>query len=156
MLKNLAQLKKLPVGTKLRLIWRFGKELNEEKEIAKVQSNAIAFKKGDGLSWLYLPPAARMEFTGRGFIIYAQGLRDLTPDEKEVLDNVPKDPEQERIDALSDGSTMFYREKAYFKKYNMMHLTVYNKGRRLHYDKDNKPRIIDPLVKGEKELEYIF
>jgi hypothetical protein len=156
MIKNLAGLKKVQIGDKLRLIYRFGKLLDEIKEIGKVQTNAIAFKKGDGLSYLELPPASLLEFTEKGFKIYGIGTRDLTPKEKEVYDNRPIDPKQAEIDAYSDGNTMFYREKSYYQEKGMMHLTCYNKGKHMVWDENNIPKIKDPAVKGELNLEYIF
>jgi hypothetical protein len=155
-MKTLSELKKVAIGTQLKLIYRFGKEMDDLREVGHVQSNSLCFRMGDKAkgSWLEFPPAARLEFTDKGFKIYGIGKRELTDKEKSVLDNVPRDPKQEEIDAYSDGNTMFYRERAYLKEKNMMHLTVYNKGRHLVYEENNHPMIKDPLIKGELELEY--
>ena len=152
---NLAELKRIRVGDRLRLVYRFGKILDEPREVAKVQTNAIAFKKGDGLTWLEFPPASRLEFTDRGFRTYAVGRRPLTPQEQEVLDNEPRDPKQEEIDALSDGSTMYWRTKAYLEAKGMPYLSCGNREKQLVWV-DKTPMIQDPAVKGQLELEYMF
>jgi hypothetical protein len=79
MKKTFAQLKRdLQVGIKIKMIKREvnGKEekaITNEREVSKVQSNAVAFKTllGDGMignSWLYFPKASQVEYIGNTFI----------------------------------------------------------------------------------------
>jgi hypothetical protein len=161
MKKTFTDLKRALVpGAKLILVERFGKPENQERIIKKVQTNAIAFDKNGTLSWLPFPTASLVEFDGKRVTFYGQGLRELTEDEKRILDNQPSDPKQGEIDALSDGSTMFYRRQAYFRQQNSIHLTTYNKGKHLRYvrteDGKDKPMIDDPTVRGKVELVYEF
>ena len=77
--KTFAQLKRdLQLGTKIKMIKREvngieKKAITEDREISKVQSNAIAFKTllPDGMignSWLYFPKASQVEYIGNRFI----------------------------------------------------------------------------------------
>lgn len=65
----LADLKRLKVGDRLRLVYshlqghRF---LNTTRAIEKKQSNAIKFEGG---SWLYFPTAAEFKGTNDGFMV---------------------------------------------------------------------------------------
>ena len=78
MRKTFAQLKRdLQLGVKIKMIKREvnGKEEKaniEEREVSKVQSNAIAFKTllpdgSIGNSWLYFPKASQVEYIGNTF-----------------------------------------------------------------------------------------
>ena len=79
MKKTFAELKRdLQLGIKIKMIKREvnGKEekgITEEREISKVQSNAVAFKTllpdgSIGNSWLYFPKASEVEYIGNTFI----------------------------------------------------------------------------------------
>jgi len=73
----LADLKRLPIGTKLRLVECLMGPVPEEKQgriLAKVQSNAVAFLTPKDnyqghLSWLHLPPAKQFVATSDGFTV---------------------------------------------------------------------------------------
>ena len=157
-MKSFAELKReLQVGTKLRMIHpKTNRLCGIEREIVKVQTNAIVMSKPDnGKSWLEWPKSAKLvETTENGFRIYTSGKRDMTPEEKRVWDNRPQDPEQARIDIMTDTSTMFWREKSYFKNAGMEHLLAYNTGSKRRDYKTLK--IIDAQVRGELMLEYEY
>ena len=79
MKKTFAELKRdLQLGIKIKMIKREvnGKEekaITEDREISKVQSNAVAFKTllpdgSIGNSWLYFPKASEIEYIGNTFI----------------------------------------------------------------------------------------
>lgn len=68
-MKTLSELKKLQVGQVLKLIDSFHKPhkfLNQERKIAKMQTNALMF---ENKSWLYFPKAPQFKGTEKGFII---------------------------------------------------------------------------------------
>ena len=153
---NKADLLRMPENTKFRLINRFGKIIDEPRELLKCRSNSLIFLKDGKKSYLDLPPASRIEFTGNGFKIYGVGERDLTEKEKAVLDNQPRDTQQEERDILTDTNVMFYRQKEYFINSGMPHLLVYNKGTHLVYDENNIPKVRDINIRGKLELEYIL
>jgi DNA-directed RNA polymerase subunit RPC12/RpoP len=58
-------------GTKLILVSRDGKELNQKREVVQVLSNGLAFKGegigGNGISWMTFPKASYIKFTDDGF-----------------------------------------------------------------------------------------
>lgn len=73
---RLADLKRIPVGTKLRLVECLTGPVAEGKQgrvVRKVQSNAMAceveHRPGGGLSWLYWPKASEFRETADGFAI---------------------------------------------------------------------------------------
>ena len=79
MKKTFAQLKRdLQTGVKVKMIkrevnGREEKAITQEREVTKVQSNAVAFKTllRDGTignSWLYFPKASQVEYVGNTFI----------------------------------------------------------------------------------------
>lgn len=160
-MNTLAELKrKLQPEVKLILIERFGKKIEnpQPRSVIKVQGNAIVIEKVPGAkngSWLYWPPGSLIEITDRGFKIFEAGDRDLTPEEKAIRENEPRDPKQEEIDALSDGSIMFWRQKRYYKEKNALHLfgTETVRGMRYNY---NTGKVRDNRVKGKVSLEYLF
>lgn len=79
MFKNLSDAKrKLKIGSKLKLIWALypNKLLQVEREIVKVQTNAIAFNPildQKGPSYLTWPRANDFIPTENGFKIYESG-----------------------------------------------------------------------------------
>lgn len=71
---KLADLKRIAIGTKLRNVHSLMGPTPEDKqlrEVAKVQSNGIGFKRPDKdeLSWLYFPKAAHFRDDVDGFTI---------------------------------------------------------------------------------------
>lgn len=75
---KLADLKKLAVGTKLRVVHNLLGPCDKARVVARVQSNAVTFT-GDGIkvgevSWLYFPKARDFRDDGDGFTVLADGV----------------------------------------------------------------------------------
>ena len=125
----------------------------------KVQSNSFALNedktatKGSRLDW---PKASLMEYDGKTLTIYKPGRRDLTPEEKAIIDGEPKDDKQDEIDMLSDGSTMFYRRKSYYQNSGHFYLfgTERTGGKRLTHDQNRNPKIEEDAIRGDISLVY--
>ena len=151
-MKTLAQLKRdVKVGTKMTLLERFGTKMSEPKEVCHVQGNGIAFKKGEKRSYLTWPQASLIEYTGSEIKIYAPGLRDLSAEEKRIIDTKPVDAKQSTIDIMTDGSTMFWRGKRHFEDHDALWYYNWHKG--LKYD-SRTGRMYDKSIKGSVELHY--
>jgi hypothetical protein len=70
-IRTLAELKRIPVGTRLRLVRTLMGPTDKPRVVAKVQANAIAFRtEDDRLSWLNLPKAKDFEPTEHGFRVW--------------------------------------------------------------------------------------
>lgn len=80
---SLASLKRIPLGTRLRLVIRGGVPCSMVRTVAKVQSTAIAFtcEEGGALSWLDLPSASALRWDDRGFGIVGR----VAPDGSETM-----------------------------------------------------------------------
>jgi len=158
---SLADFKRaLPVGAKITLKERFGKEVNEERVVGKIQSNSMAFFKSPtntSLVWLDWPKATLLEFDGKTAKIYDPGYRDFNKEEQAIVDGRPRDAKQEEIDALSDGNTMFWRCKAYYKEKGYEYLFGVQKkeGKRIT-TQQSKQVIQDDAIKGKLILKYEF
>jgi len=166
-MKTLADLKRALVkGRKLILVSRFGKPVNQPRQVISVQSNGVWFRIADDKdklkrlindsvtrTWLDFPKARLLEFTENGFKIYTRGERPLTEKEQQIMDNEPKDAEQERIDMLSDGNTMFRRKKRYYEEQQAEHLFGTHTWRGMSYRFHTKT-VLDDRVKGDLILEY--
>lgn len=163
-MKTLADLKRdLKVGSTLILIdapkMPSHKYLNKTRYIVKTQGNGVylaenpASKSG---SFLDLPKASLVEYDGMTIKVYEAGYRELTPEERSIRANQPSSRPENRkqmeVDALSDGSTMFYRDEAYYRENNATYLTVYHNGPK-KYD-SNRDMIYDESIKGELSLVY--
>ena len=70
------------------------------------------------------------------------------------MDNEPKDIRQEKLDMLSDSSTMYWRRKRYYKEQNAEYLQGISKcGLRYQY---HTKSVLDNKIKGELVLEYAY
>jgi len=161
-MNTLSDLKRFLVeGAKVERLTRYGKEAKAILVVVKVQTNGVYLapvEAQDRKSWIDFPPASLLEVDDKGFRIYNIGTRPMNVEEQKVWDNVPVDKKQTEIDALSDGSTMFYRERAYFINAGFEYLfggfTSHNLNvKRLDH---NSMLVKDPEVKGELILEYKF
>jgi len=114
--------------------------LNENKEALKG-------------SFLDYPKASLLEFTEKGFNIYEAGYRPLTETEQEILNNTPRDQEQEERDVMTDTSVMWYRKKAYLKEKGFLYLDGHTEEKGLRYDYNTK-MIRDEKIKGKLSLSY--
>ena len=80
---KLADLKRLPLGTKLRLTRSLLGPCNKLREVAKLQTNGMWFKQLDKpgderLSWLDFPKAKDFQVTDKGFDILIDGRVEVT------------------------------------------------------------------------------
>lgn len=161
---TLSDLKRLiKVGTKMTLTYPDGGVFR--KEVVIVNATQIACtspdmegKKPSYLSW---PAATLVDARNDGFDIYDDGVRDMTPEERKAWDGRPIDKEQSMTDMMTDGTTMYYREKKYFMDKGMKHLLCYHTGaseKITHSEKDKQgyPRINTNKVKGKLSLSYKF
>lgn len=99
------------------------KRLQGIRKAAGANTVAIFFRNNDVAaqkSELQIPRATLAKYTGDYLITYYPGVRDLTAEEQAVVDGWQKVAdtaefkERSRIDALTDGSSTYWQEKAYF------------------------------------------
>jgi hypothetical protein len=156
-MKTLADMKRdLSIGRKIMLKEVDGIIKNEPREVFKVQTQSICFlKEGGGKSWLDIPKASLCEYDGKTIEIYRPAIRELTEQEKKIIDAEPRDEEQDRIDAMSDGSTMYNRRRNYYKECGFFYLfgTEKEQGKRLTHV-NNKTMIQDESIKGKLDIVY--
>ncbi len=169
---TLSELKrKLQAGTKLTRVYRFGKTDEAKLIVKSVQSNGLYLvteeqgldKTGRG-SFLEFYPASLTEITDKGFAVFGMGERPLNDEEKKIVDGyeVIRNREQEALDALSDGSGSFWKEKGYYLDHNAEYLFAgYTTGGnrfkiRRNWNSKEQRSVYDPAIKGVKELEYTF
>ncbi len=153
-IKTLADLKRLPVGTKITMIYPTTNRLcGIEREVLSANTTGISIKTGEKKSFFEYPKATLFEATKDGFRTYKAGLRDLTAEEKRIMDNRPQDAKQAEIDIMTDSSVMFRREQLYYKQSGFEYLNGHDeqKGMRFCF---NTRKIIDRNIKGDIDLEY--
>jgi len=124
--------------------------------ITHVQGNAVVIDRQDKKrSWLCFPPASLIDYNGDIFTIYEAGKRELTDKEAEAIrtkpSNLPENAKQLEVDMLTDGSTMFRRDKAHFEILGMEYLFCGHKSKGKRY---SQGKVIDDAIKGEKTLCY--
>lgn len=71
---KLADLKRIPIGTELKLVNCFMGKCDKKRIVAKVSSNAVMFT-GEGIaegrvSYLYFPKASEFKSDEKGFTIF--------------------------------------------------------------------------------------
>jgi len=162
-MKTLVDLKRfLKEGAVVKIVYSDmpnNRLLNKKRRVVRVQTNGIYFVDPDDAtskkSFLEFPRASLLEVTEKSFKIYSAGLRDLTTEEKKIKDNVPRDPKQERIDMISDGSIMYWRVKRYYIQHNAEYLYGNKSERGMRYD-FNTNKVWDDNVKEKLSLEYKF
>ena len=154
--------RKLVKGCALKMTYNSLKSknplLNKVRYVVKTQSNGVTLNEDINAikgSFLEFPKNSLLEVTDKGFKVFECGERDLTEEEKRIMENQPKDEEQDRIDLMTDMNTMFYRRKAYFNESGYFYLfgTEKIKGKSFNFNKRN---IRDDEIKGELSLEYEF
>jgi hypothetical protein len=161
--------RKLKLGQGVKLVNAQGVKpdnprLNLVRYVIKVQGNGVYLnsdKTATKGSFLELPKASLMEMDETGFKTFTAGLRELTPEEQEIIKNEPQDAKQEEIDLMTDGSQMFYRRKAYYTEKDALYLFSGNsktlQGKYLIQGrKGESDKIRDDAIKGEMSLSYEF
>lgn len=159
--------RKLTIGTRIALIYRFKLlDIPIIKIVNFVQTNGIYLKtegmniEGKKGSYLGFYPASLTEADEKGLRLYGIGERPVDEKEKAIIAGYEaiRDRKQEEIDALSDGSTTFWQEKAYYARNNADYLFggYTSHGNRFIKRKNfNSPNsVYDPAIKGNLELEY--
>lgn len=160
MKKTLAQLKRdLAVGTKVTQIAKgediTDKNLNVERWVVKKQGDGVCLntdKEATDGSWLYFPYASQVDYEDNIVSFYDIGMRKLTKEELNFIANAPsKRPENaEKVlaDAFSDGSMMYWQDKAYYEQANKKYLWA------LHTDKDGDYIVEDKKARGAFAFTY--
>ena len=167
-MKTLADLKREADTGKmyLQLINRFGSPDNvrgTQKELRRVVSViTVGIKLMDSTgktSSLDLVSASLVEYDGITLKTFGPGLRPLNADEQSVMDewnkicNTDEYKHQAEIDMISDGSTTFWQQKAFFSKAGYDYLFFADSKSSKHYDFNTK-LIRDNKIRGDCELEY--
>ena len=167
-MKTLADLKRdLQIGDKIVMTFNRlnieskNKLLNVERYIVSKNTTGIKLnidKDAKTGSFLDYPKKATLcEYDGETLKIYDAGIRDLTDKEKNILDNLPsKRPEnQEAVynEIMTDGSSFYWKDKAYLSDNDAEYLTGYETIRGLRYDFNTK-KIIDESIRGDLSLSY--
>ena len=123
MKKTLAQLKRdLQKGVKLKVIYHAirPERVGAIQEISKTQTNAICTlqERNGQMKDVYMnyPNSANLvEYIDNTFTFYEPGYRDLTEQEQELLNKMDNlsTKEEKMYDALTDGSTDYWRRKIF-------------------------------------------
>lgn len=168
MAKSLAELKRNAMEQKIEMklspvgVWRDGlpERLQGWRKAIGANSNSITLLNGEGHeSKLYIDCASLVYYDNNSLTIYNAGLRELTAEEQRIVDgwkakSSTKDF-QERMwaDAMTDGSSTYWAEVAYFGKNNAMYLmgTEWERGCKYDY---NTGKVYDKKIKGNVQLQY--
>lgn len=148
----------------LRMTYRYGEEIRERlrgpRKVLSANSNSISLLCSDGqLSKLDLPRASLVEYTDKRLTNYDMGYRKPNAEEQAALDEWSKISSTEEYkndsynDMMTDGSSTFYQKKEFWHKKNMDYMFFNETDHLKQYDR-NKGMVRDPLIKGEKLLEY--
>ena len=111
------------------------------------------------LSELSIPKASLVEYDGAMLTVYNAGYRDLTVDEQRVMDgwneksSTPKFKAQAEIDALTDGSSTYWAEVAYFSRAGHEYLMCTKEQRGMRYD-FIRNQVQDAKIKGTVCMQY--
>lgn len=170
-MRTMSDLKrKLIIGAPIKMVNYFGQteletaderakaKLGKVRYVVKVQTNGVYFSQNKedktGSYWEF-PAASLIEVSDSGFKVYGVGERELNEKEKSIMANAPKDEQQDYVDAISDGSTMYWRRKRYYEDagFGYLYNSSWQKG--LYYN-SNKNIVLDKSIKGNLELEYQF
>lgn len=166
-MKTLAELKREAKAGILsaELVERFGSDqiperLRGRRKIIGANTKDIKFMNLDGtISELRIDAASLIEYDGITLKVFRPGLRGLNPEEQIVMDGwkvIAETPEYRReleADIYTDGSSAYYRQKAYFEKHNMLYLMGFERQRGKKYDL-NSGQISDYNVRGDMILCY--
>ena len=165
MKKTIADLKRdLSIGTGMEMLKLYDREIPEKLQgvryVVKVKSNGIELNKDKDAtkgSFLDYPRASLCDYDGETLTVYDSGSRELTVEEKNILDNVPSHrPEnREKVieEAMTDGSGFYYKDKAYYKENGCEYLSGHETVRGLKYDFNTK-KVQDENIKGSIALQY--
>lgn len=164
---TLAQLKRDAKSGKLygEMTERFGsteipERIGGRRKIVDANSVGITFLNADGKkSECGIDRAALVEYTGDSLTVFQPGYRDLNVDEIRVMNGWKKIKDtddykmQSEIDALSDGFSTYWQEKAYYHNAGKMYLMGFEEQFGCKYD-FNTGKIRDKSIKGDAILKY--
>lgn len=143
----------------LQLLERYGKHIEELSivPVIKVGSQSITLKRGDKESDLDIPYASLVDYDGEYLYVYSIGSRPLNEEEQSVMNawkqiaSTKEYKERAEYDALSDGSSTYYQQKAFFLRSSCPYLFEDKPNLRYNY---NKNEVYDAKVKGDCILKY--
>ena len=165
-MKTLADLKRdLKIGSSLTLtqseVWTH-KFLNISRYVTKTQWNGVYLntdKNGKGGSFLELPKASLVEYDNDTIKVYYSWYRECTNEENSIRDNapsrLPENKERAIMEAMTDGSGLYYLDKSYFAKSNAPWMSWHDTIRGQHYDY-NRKMVRDDNIKGILSLSYVL
>lgn len=163
MKKTLAQLKRDAKSGNLfaKMIIRNGntdipEKMKEIRQVIDSNSSGIKFLNPDGKkSELRIECASLVEYTDTHLTIYVPGLRDLTPEEIDIMNmyEVSRDKKQEEMDALTDGNLSYWRRNKLFTELGYEYLLGHETKEGKKYD-FNTGKIYDNRIKGEVLMKY--
>lgn len=153
-------------GGILKVLYHFRSEENSDllldRKILKVQSNALTtIKLGNTIAqnrecWLYYPTSAELvDYVDNVFTIYEMGERELTEQEKILLDkmeHITTEKEKE-LDRYTDSNYDYWNKKKFAKENNCEHLLGYEyiKGEKYNW---RTKKITSNKVKGQKLYSF--
>lgn len=135
------------------------KLLNIPRKVIRVQSNGLWLETDNksGKSFLEYPKTASLiEYDGKLLTIYRCSIRELTEEEKRIIDNCPSNrPENKEIvemDMISDGSRSYFMDRAYYKENNADWYYDWKDGKK--YSHNDGGKMWDRKIKGDVDLQY--
>lgn len=132
------------------------------RKVTKVQTNGVSLEG----SFLEIPSASRMEYTGDRLRLYAYGYTPMTEEELKVMaewklvTDTKEYQERAYLDVMTDGGQTFWQQKIFFRERNAEQLLGYDdfhNGRRLDMNRfvdGEVDCILDNKVRGKLEFEY--
>ena len=167
MQKSFAELKRdLKIGKTLTMTFnslseqseKIDSRLNKPRYIIKTQSNGIYLadeKDAEKGSFLELPRASLVEYTDETIKVFEPAIRELTDDEKTILENMPSyRPENKELcerDIMCDMNSTYWLDKAYTKRENSD--WYWGESRGLYYMRSEQ-KMRDASIKGKLSIEY--
>ena len=134
------------------------------RKVKKVQTNAISLETPNksGESWIWLDYASLMDYDGKTLTIYNPGYRKPTAEEQRILnewETVTETEEYQKAldrDCLTDGSSCYWRKRAFFEKNNAIYLCGWEeqRGMKMCFNSDHHGEIMDKKVRGTISLKY--
>lgn len=138
--------RQLVVGAKIKggYFNKLNHNADEVREVVATQSNGAWLKGEKGKSFFEIPKAKCSDFDGETLRIYETGWRALTDEEKKVMAewqeiaNTEECKKRAEIDILTDGSSTYWQEKAFYEDRGMAHLFTHTPSKYLDYNKYNR------------------
>lgn len=165
-MKSFAQLKRDAKSKTMQaeMTYRYGTDiparLAGRRDLVGARTNAIIFRGSDGQdSELMVQAASLIAYDEDTLTVYAAGFRELNEGERAVLQGWKQVTDSEdyqhrvEIDCLTDGSSTYYQEKAYFMKAGYLYLMGCEKQHGYRYHPETG-KVEDDKIKGSVILIY--